>query len=89
MTGPTKPPRARKATKPPAAAPSISLVPFSLSSDEVRLLERYRATAEIWRSDFVAYANTSAIIFPVEGRASTVPPTRIRLATDDGKKVPK
>lgn len=89
MTAPPRQPRARKATKPAPPAPSMALVPASLAPDEKRLVQRYRDTAEVWRSDIVAYANTSAIMFPVEAERAKAPPPGIRLATDAGKKVPK
>lgn len=72
-------------TKEEAAA--LALVPLSLTADENRLLQRYRATATYWRADIVDFANMVAKMFPLKRESAT--PAPVRLAADDGKQVPK
>ena len=65
--------------KPPSKeeAAALALVPLWLTTDENRLLQRYRATAPHWRADIVDFANAVAKMFPLEkayhraGRLST------------------
>lgn len=63
-------------------AAALALVPFTLTADENKLLQRYRATAPYWRTDIVDFANMVAKMFPVE--REPVPPGRIKLVGDDG-----
>lgn len=47
-------------------AAALALVPLLLTTDETRLLQRYRATVPNWRADIVDFANTVARMFPLE-----------------------
>jgi hypothetical protein len=66
-------------TKEEAAA--LALVPLTLTSDENKLLQRYRATAPHWRADIVDFANMVAKMFPAEPAPAA--PGRIKLVADD------
>jgi hypothetical protein len=57
-------------------------VPLTLTADENKLLQRYRATAVYWRADIIDFANTVAKMFPLEREQA--PPGRIKLVSDDG-----
>lgn len=52
-------------------AAALALVPLVLTTDENRLLQRYRATAPYWRADIVDFANTVAKMFPLEKPTAT------------------
>ena len=58
-------------------AAALSLVPVTLTADENRLLQRYRATAPSWRADIIDYTNMVAKMFPLEREPA--PPCRIKL----------
>jgi hypothetical protein len=70
--------------KPPSKeeAAALALVPLTLTADENKLLQRYRATAPYWRADIIDFANTVAKMFPAE--PPPAPPGRIKLVGDDG-----
>jgi hypothetical protein len=70
--------------KPPSKeeAAALALVPLTLTADENKLLQRYRATAPYWRADIVDFANMVAKMFPAE--PPPAPPGRIKLVSDDG-----
>ena len=70
----------RQPTK--GAAAALALVPDSLTSEERRMVARYRATSPEWRVDIVDYANMVAKMLPVE--RPPAPPVRIKLVADDG-----
>ncbi len=63
-------------------AAALALVPLTLTADENKLLQRYRATAPYWRADIIDYANMVAKMFPVQ--RAPAPPGRIKLVGDDG-----
>lgn len=65
----------------------LALLPLTLTADENKLLQRYRATAPYWRTDIVDFANTVAKMFPLERESAAS--ASVRLAADDGKQVPK
>jgi len=73
--------------KPPSKeeATALALVPLTLTADENRLLQRYRAAAPYWRADIIDYANMVAKMFPLEREPA--PPGCIKLVGADGKKV--
>lgn len=62
-------------------AAALALVPLVLTTDENRLLQRYRATAPHWRADIVDFANTVAKMFPQE--KPTAAPAAIHLVSSD------
>lgn len=70
--------------KPPSKeeAAALALVPLTLTADENKLLQRYRATAPYWRADIVDFANMVAKMFPLEREPA--PPNHIKLVSDDG-----
>lgn len=63
-------------------AAALALVPLTLTADENKLLQRYRATAPYWRADIVDFANMVAKMFPAE--REPVPTGRIKLVDNDG-----
>ncbi|MYM72144.1 MULTISPECIES: hypothetical protein [Duganella] len=63
-------------------AAALALVPPTLTSDENKLLQRYRATAPYWRADIVDFANMVAKMFPLEREPA--PAGHIKLVSDDG-----
>ncbi|SFU94002.1 hypothetical protein [Pseudoduganella namucuonensis] len=63
-------------------AATLALVPGTLTSEERRILARYRATAPEWRSDIVDFANTVAKMYPADKPAAA---PRIRLVGDEGE----
>lgn len=65
-------------------AAALALVPLVLTTDENRLLQRYRATAPHWRADIVDFANTVAKMFPLEKPAAM--PGGIRLVSSDNNR---
>lgn len=67
-------------TKEEAAA--LALVPLTLTADENKLLQRYRATAPYWRADIIDFANMVAKMFPLERESA--PPGHIKLVGNDG-----
>ncbi|MYM69245.1 hypothetical protein GTP45_20725 [Pseudoduganella sp. FT55W] len=70
--------------KPPSKeeAAALALVPLTLTADENKLLQRYRATAPYWRSDIIDFANMVAKMFPLESAPTS--PGRIKLVSDHG-----
>ena len=68
-------------------AAALALVPLVLTTDENRLLQRYRATAPHWRADIVDFANTVAKMFPLEKPA--IAPAAIHLVGTDNQRGPK
>lgn len=75
--------------KPPSKeeAAALALVPLWLTTDENRLLQRYRATAPHWRADIVDFANAVAKMFPLE--KPTTAPAAIHLVDTDNQRGPK
>lgn len=67
---------------------ALVLVPDTLTSEERRMLTRYRATAPEWRADIVDYANTVAKMFPLERAPRPATGQRIRLASVGDKEKP-
>jgi len=63
-------------------AAALTLVPLTLTADENKLLQRYRATAPYWRSDIVDFANMVAKMFPLERESA--PPGHFKLVSDEG-----
>lgn len=65
-------------------AAALAVAPLALTTDENRLLQRYRATAPYWRADIVDFANTVAKMFPLEKPAAT--PGGIHLVSSDNQR---
>lgn len=84
---PPKPPRTRKVARPVLLRPPVTLVPATLSREEQLLIDRYRATALIWRDDIVDFANMVAKMYPLEKPATA--PASIRLVSSDNSRRPK
>lgn len=63
-------------------AAALALVPLTLTADENKLLQRYRATAPYWRADIVDFANTVAKMFLVTREQAA--PGSVKLVSDSG-----
>lgn len=63
---------------------ALAQVQLVLTSDESRLLQRYRATAPHWRADIVDFASTVAKMFPLE--KPTAAPAAIKLVSTNSQR---
>lgn len=86
-TTPPKPPRTRKVARPVLLRPPVTLVPATLSREEQLMIDRYRATAPMWRDDIVDFANMVAKMYPL--KKPTAAPASIRLVADNEDRGPK